>query len=233
MNTSSSKLNTSKLNTSKLNPSKSFIRKQSRKAAYSIDAEDDPNAFLKESRYKLNQYYQKKFNNERISGQLPINQPKELSNRFFSKDSLIYKKLSKEQVNNNKFLNKKYDEDDYEFERDLLDKKYNERLKAFKERRKNYTAKIMKNPPSTLQIINNGVEKMKRLNQCCCNNENNIEMIVNRDKYECPGFNTNLTTYVPMRKLNYNNDDRVLSTRNDTYQIQTTGDFSQYKTSFY
>ena len=53
MNTSSSKLNTSKLNTSKLNPSKSFIRKQSRKAAYSIDAEDDPNAFLKESKYNL------------------------------------------------------------------------------------------------------------------------------------------------------------------------------------
>ena len=231
MNTSSSKLNTSKLNTSKLNPSKSFIRKQSRKAAYSIDAEDDPNAFLKESRYKLNQYYQKKFNNERISGQLPINQPKELSNRFFSKDSLIYKKLSKEQVNNNKLLNKKYDEDDYEFERDLLDKKYNERLKAFKERRKNYTAKILNGPISTLQIINNGVDKMKKNNIQCC--YNNLEMIVNRDKYECPGFNTNLTTYVPMRKLNYNNDDRVLSTRNDTFQIQTTSDFSQYKSSFY
>jgi hypothetical protein len=225
-------MNTSKLNTTKLTSSKSFIRKQSKKVAYSLDAEDDPNAFLKDSRYKLNQYYQKKFNNDRISGQLPINQPKELSNRFFAKDSLIYKKLTKEQ-NNNKILNKNIDEEDYEFERDLLDKKYNERLKAFKERRKNYTARIMKNPPSTLQIINNGVEKMKRLNQCCCNNENNIEMIVNRDKYECPGFNTNLTTYVPMRKLNYYNDDRVLSTRNDTFQIQTTSDFSQYKTSFY
>ena len=225
-------MNTSKLNTTKLTSSKSFIRKQSKKVAYSLDAEDDPNAFLKDSRYKLNQYYQKKFNNDRISGQLPINQPKELSNRFFAKDSLIYKKLTKEQ-NNNKILNKNIDEEDYEFERDLLDKKYNERLKAFKERRKNYTARIMKNPPSTLQIINNGVEKMKRLNQCCCNNENNIEMIVNRDKYECPGFNTNLTTYVPMTKLNYNNDDRVLSTRNDTFQIQTTSDFSQYKTSFY
>ena len=225
-------MNTSKLNTTKLTSSKSFIRKQSKKVAYSLDAEDDPNAFLKDSRYKLNQYYQKKFNNDRISGQLPINQPKELSNRFFAKDSLIYKKLTKEQ-NNNKILNKNIDEEDYEFERDLLDKKYNERLKAFKEKRKNYTAKIMKNPPSTLQIINNGVEKMKRLNQCCCNNENNIEMIVNRDKYECPGFNTNLTTYVPMRKLNYYNDDRVLSTRNDTFQIQTTSDFSQYKTSFY
>ena len=225
-------MNTSKLNTTKLTSSKSFIRKQSKKVAYSLDAEDDPTAFLKDSRYKLNQYYQKKFNNDRISGQLPINQPKELSNRFFAKDSLIYKKLTKEQ-NNNKILNKNIDEEDYEFERDLLDKKYNERLKAFKERRKNYTARIMKNPPSTLQIINNGVEKMKRLNQCCCNNENNIEMIVNRDKYECPGFNTNLTTYVPMRKLNYNNDDRVLSTRNDTFQIQTTSDFSQYKTSFY
>lgn len=225
-------MNTSKLNTTKLTSSKSFIRKQSKKVAYSLDAEDDPNAFLKDSRYKLNQYYQKKFNNDRISGQLPINQPKELSNRFFAKDSLIYKKLTKEQ-NNNKILNKNIDEEDYEFERDLLDKKYNERLKAFKERRKNYTARIMKNPPSTLQIINNGVEKMKRLNQCCCNNENNIEMIVNRDKYECPGFNTNLTTYVPIRKLNYNNDDRVLSTRNDTFQIQTTSDFSQYKTSFY
>ena len=223
MNTSSSKLNTSKLNTSKLNPSKSFIRKQSRKAAYSIDAEDDPNAFLKESRYKLNQYYQKKFNNERISGQLPINQPKELSNRFFAKDSLIYKKLTKEQ-NNNKILNKNIDEEDYEFERDLLDKKYNERLKAFKERRKNYTAKILNGPISTLQIINNGVDKMKK---------NNIEMIVNRDKYECPGFNTNLTTYVPMRKLNFNNDDRNLSTRNDTYPLQTNSDFSQYKSSFY
>ena len=226
-------MNTSKLNTTKLTSSKSFIRKQSKKVAYSLDAEDDPNAFLKDSRYKLNQYYQKKFNNDRISGQLPINQPKELSNRFFAKDSLIYKKLTKEQ-NNNKILNKNIDEEDYEFERDLLDKKYNERLKAFKERRKNYTARIMKNPPSTLQIINNGVEKMKRLNQCCCNNENNNnQMIINREKYECPGFNTNLTTYVPMRKLNYNNDDRVLSTRNDTYQIQTTGDFSQYKTSFY
>ena len=151
-------MNTSKLNSSKLNTSKSFIRKQSKKVAYSLDAEYDPNAFLKDSRYKLNQYYQKKFNNDRISGQLPINQPKELSNRFFAKDSLIYKKLSKEQ-NNNKYLNKNIDEEDYEFERDLLDKKYNERLKAFKEKRKNYTAKIMKNPPSTLQIINNGVEK--------------------------------------------------------------------------
>ena len=36
-----------------------------------------------------------------------------------------------------------------------------------------------------------------------------------------------------LRKLNYNNDDRVLSTRNDTFQIQTTSDFSQYKTSLY
>ena len=226
-------MNTSKLNSSKLNTSKSFIRKQSKKVAYSLDAEDDPNAFLKDSRYKLNQYYQKKFNNDRISGQLPINQPKELSNRFFAKDSLIYKKLSKEQ-NNNKYLNKNIDEEDYEFERDLLDKKYNERLKAFKERRKNYTAKIMKNPPSTLQIINNGVEKMKKKKknniQCCYNN---LEMIVNRDKYECPGFNTNLTTYVPMRKLNFNNDDRNLSTRNDTYPLQTNSDFSQYKSSFY
>ena len=40
-------MNTSKLNSSKLNTSKTFIRKQSKKVAYSLDAEDDPNAFLR------------------------------------------------------------------------------------------------------------------------------------------------------------------------------------------
>ena len=59
---------------------------------------------------------------------------------------------------------------------------------------------------------------------------NNLEIIINKYIYEYPDFNSNLSTYVSLKKINFNKNGN-LSTRYDTYTLLTH--FSQYKSFIY
>lgn len=88
---------------------------------------------IKNSRYKLHQFYQSKFNEKRIKGELEYNKPNQIS--MFTKDSLLMQRLS--QSNNDNNIEELISNgSDYVFERDLFDNKYQERLKNFNLKRK-------------------------------------------------------------------------------------------------
>ncbi|MCQ2818346.1 MAG: hypothetical protein MJ252_13850 [archaeon] len=93
---------------------------------------DDIPEDIKQSRYKLHQFYQSKFNDKRITGELEVNKPNKLS--LFTKDCLIMQKLSDPKINYDELKDNK---EDYVFERDLFDNKYKERLQKFNLKRKN------------------------------------------------------------------------------------------------
>lgn len=140
---------------------------------------------LQLTRYKLNQFYQSKYNEKRIKGELDYeNKSPKHQSTYFLKDSFLLEKLTsrKNKEDNIMDTNKPY-----KFERDLFDNQYHERIKSFNERRKK--AMIDFNINYSLS------ESMNKMNT-----SNQKQISSNNCTVPMSYYRSNLTTEIPERK---------------------------------
>lgn len=140
---------------------------------------------LQLTRYKLNQFYQSKFNEKRVKGELDYeNKSPKHQSTYFLKDSFLLEKLTSRKDKEDSFINSNKP---YKFERDLFDNQYHERIKAFNERRKK--AMIDFNINYSLS------ESMNKLNT-----SNKKQVSPDSCKVPMSYYRSNLTTEIPERK---------------------------------
>lgn len=176
---------------------------------------------LELTRYKLNQFYQSKFNEKRIKGELKYPEKTNNANTYFAKDSFIYEKLSS-RPKNEEFINKMRNDTSkpYKFERDLFDNQYNERIKNFIERRKKYIMHFNVNYTLNSSTINNSTNTIE--------SNHTVPMSY---------YRTYLTTEVPERKNCPNVHCSICGSKldenvNHSQELSGVTDRSLYKKSF-
>lgn len=126
---------------------------------------------MKNTRYKLNQFYLNKYNEKRCRGDLNYSIYEKVNKdvNYFKKNSAIFQKLNKTQEPTSPPPDANQN---YIFEKDLFDNEYQRRLNEFNEKRKkifgtfyprnSYTQTIDRTYTDTYDSLDN-----KRYNLCC------------------------------------------------------------------
>ena len=165
---------------------------------------------LQDTRYKLNQFYQSKYNDKQknlMEMKYPLDKH---NNTYLAKDSFILEKLSNRNNTNNLNEDVVINVQNYNFERDLFDGEYHQRLEEFNERRKMFMNKVNSNNNKYSHVDN-------RCSNINTNTKDSMKLSYNYNS-NCDSdlyrtyrsyYRSNLSTEIPKRSVQRRDYDDV------------------------